>query len=206
MYFKYFLQYVIKILFPPSKEELLVHALTIQKLYTLLSPQHTAHTETLFRYKEPEIRALIWRTKYANDMYAARLLGTLVREIYFSSLRTPHIAIPIPLSRARLRERGFNQATRVLAFAAEGCTHICVDDTALLRTHHRTPQTRLTRKERQENLKGVFAVAKPEKIMGADIILFDDVTTTGTTLSMARTALLQAGAKTVRCIAIARSW
>ena len=89
--------FLFDLLIPPTQEELRVRALSIPHLYTLLSPRSERHVEVLFKYAEPDIRTLLWQTKYKGDMRAAELLGTVVREVYFVPLRAGHLLIPIPL-------------------------------------------------------------------------------------------------------------
>lgn len=199
-----FFALVCNALFPPSEDEKRVRTLTTERLHALLAPQqHRNHIETLFRYREPDIRALLWQTKYKNDTHAAELLGTILKEVIFTPLHTPHLLIPIPLSAKRYRERGFNQVTRIATCAIEGLPSLELCEHVLVRTKHRTPQTRLSHTERRGNLDNVFKVTDPAQIKGKNVILLDDITTTGTTLTKGRRELLKAGARTVYCIALA---
>lgn len=197
------LRSILDILLPPSEDEKRVRTLTIPHLHTLLAPQKKGPIETLFRYKDPAIRILIWQAKYKNDEYAAELLGTILHEVIFSSLHTPHLLIPIPLASARLKDRGFNQVSRIASSAIRGMASIELCEDILVRTENRTPQTKLEKKARLHNLDSVFKVDDPNRLKGKNIILLDDVMTTGTTLKQARKEILKAGPANVYCIALA---
>ena len=78
------------------------------------------------------------------------------------------------------------------------------DFNALEKIRHTAPQSSIkNRALRLQNLSGCFSIPHPEKVRGKNIILIDDVTTTGSTLAEARSVLLSAGARSVHAIAIA---
>ena len=111
------------------------------------------------------------------------------------------ILIPVPLHQRRLRWRGFNQS---LVLAEEIAKHfsIAVVDDCLVRQHHTKAQAKLSKKERLVNLKNCFVCRYPLK--NKNIILIDDVTTTGTTLNECAKALKASGAKSIWGLVIAR--
>jgi ComF family protein len=116
------------------------------------------------------------------------------------------LVLPIPLSEARLRERGFNQAWEIARRVARGLGRPACSD-VLIRTVHTPPQTGLTRAARASNLRGAFAV-RPQartQVEGRHIALVDDIMTTGATFSAATLALKQAGAEAVSVWAVART-
>lgn len=112
------------------------------------------------------------------------------------------VIIPIPLHPVRLRERGFNQAeiiARVLADFLQST--VCCD--GLSRKRNTVPQSSLSKEERASNVKDVFECQRGEMISGADILLIDDVTTTGSTLQDAARALKGGGARSVSALTLA---
>lgn len=115
--------------------------------------------------------------------------------------REPILIIPIPLSKKRLRWRGFNQAE---ILAREFCGYynyqLCLD---LKRKKHRSPQANLNEAKRLINIKSVF-VWKGKSLDGKTIILIDDVATTGATLNEAAHILKLAGAKQVYALVLAK--
>ncbi len=121
------------------------------------------------------------------------------------------IIIPVPLHHARFRERGFNQAWLMIrnwpGLAEKFHTDFSQTEVrrdVLLRTRKTKPQAGLGKKEREENIRGAFCVAKGENVQGKQIILVDDVFTTGSTVSECARVLLEKGAKSVDVLTLAR--
>lgn len=112
--------------------------------------------------------------------------------------------VAVPLHRARRRERGFNQS-RLLARELGRRRGIAVLRGALVKLRHTPPQARLRAAERERNVVGAYAVARPEKVRGKIVVLVDDVTTTGATLRACARALVDAGAKDVRAVTLAQA-
>ena len=113
------------------------------------------------------------------------------------------VTLPIPLSAARLRQRGYQQAA-LLAQALE-CPDIHTQ--WLQRIRDTPPQSRQSRADRLRNLRGAFALAGSlhPRIQGQTVLLVDDVMTTGATLHAAAQVVLAAGAAQVHAVALART-
>jgi len=111
--------------------------------------------------------------------------------------------LPIPLSRQRLRQRGYNQAL-LLARALAGHK---VHANWLLRPRHTEVQSHLSRAQRLGNLRKAFALAPKaaQSLAGRRVVLVDDVITTGATMHAAATLLRQAGVQHVTGLALART-
>lgn len=111
--------------------------------------------------------------------------------------------LPIPLSRQRLQERGFNQALLLARQLAPDKSSAAL----LLRLQHTRAQSRLTRTQRLHNLDDAFAVEPLQlaHLQGKKIVLVDDVMTTGATLHTAALALRQAGAQHITAMVVART-
>lgn len=125
----------------------------------------------------------------------------------FGAALAPHIAtlaaelsrpllVPIPLADKRRAERGFNQA-EILAASLHRATGIPLLSHALIRMRETQTQTELARTERKKNVTGAFDAPSPSLLRGHDIILVDDVATTGATLESAAITCRAAGAKTI---------
>ncbi len=116
------------------------------------------------------------------------------------------ILVPVPLSQRRKRKRGFNQAellTKELALT-DGGVSFKLENNVLMKSRETVHQAHAeNRTERLKNIIGSFSVVNPEKIKGQNIILVDDVITTGATLSEAKKVLNEAGAKKVIAFTIA---
>lgn len=167
----------------------------------------------VFDYRNPIIRRAIWRFKYNNVRGFAELFGEkLYEEIVgdlgdslYLSKNEIFLLIPIPLHKKRLRTRGYNQSELIIRAILKNDTENIFERSpkALVRVRETKPQAKSEKRTaRFENLRGAFH-ADPECVRGKNILLIDDVTTTGATLSEARKTLLSAGARSVRAYAIA---
>jgi ComF family protein len=157
-----------------------------------------------YRY-DSTIKTLIHEFKYQGKDYLgkplARLLIDFIRE-YTLPLDDLDLIIPVPLHKSRLREREFNQAQILSRYIAEGFSRNICDDN-LVRNRQTKTQTELDEKLRLENIRGSFSLHKKEAIKNKNILLIDDVLTTGSTCSEAAFTLKQAGAKIVFVLTLA---
>lgn len=113
--------------------------------------------------------------------------------------------VPVPLSAARERERGYNQS-RLLAAALAQQWDLPVFDALLFRTRHTRAQARLTPEDRLHNVASAFRVANvPASLRGAHLVLVDDVITTGATLNACATALFEGGIRAVSYVTFGRA-
>ena len=177
------------------------------------------------------LRGLIHLLKYERVRPAAEALGGLLAEamagLKFASAEKAALVVPVPLASGRERQRGFNQAEEIAraavrhwgrrgAVAGETKTaqarasvphsrnELELNTSALRRTRETESQTGLTRHQRRLNLRGAFAAARPEEIAGREIILVDDVYTTGTTAYECARVLRRAGAAEIYVATAAR--
>ena len=147
-------------------------------------------------YKSKLTKKAIWALKYKGAKKLAEPLAELICE-HLCEVRLPtaSIIIPIPLSKKRLRKRGFNQAELIAKYLSEKLS-IPMANNVLYKIRHTIPQVKIKNKqERLKNLKGAFCVKNPEIIKGKNVFVVDDVSTTGATINEARKVLEQAGAK-----------
>ena len=201
---------------PKSELDKAVDDVTVEKLSEkLLKGRETENKSiyALFDYRDAVIRHMIWALKYRKNRRVAKVFAQifydfLVEEFsdmsVYSDFNKP-LLIPIPLFKKRQRKRGFNQ-TELLAneITAIGGESFCTLHAGLLKKIKDTPsQTALERQKRLKNVLGAFAVSDVGEIKDRNIILLDDVTTTGATLGEARKTLLQSGAKSVIGVAVA---
>jgi ComF family protein len=114
------------------------------------------------------------------------------------------VLVPIPLTKKKLRWRGFNQAEEIAKEIAKFFKLTLISD-CLIKIKETRDQTELSEKERKENVKGVFFVKNKEKIWEKNVLLIDDVFTTGATMEEAAKVLKEAGAKKIIGIVIAKA-
>lgn len=153
-----------------------------------------------FRYAAPLDR-LLPRLKFAGDLAAGRLVSQLMAE-RLRGVPRPKAIIPVPLHRARLRQRGFDQALE-LARPLGRALGLPVLDGALVRAKATQEQSRLSAIARRRNLKDAFQ-AWPKLPLPDHVVIVDDVMTTGATLRAAAAALKRAGVKRVDAWVAAR--
>jgi ComF family protein len=112
--------------------------------------------------------------------------------------------VPVPLHPRKARERGFDQSA-ILAAGLSRKTGVPLEKRALFRVRYTSTQTRLKRTERRENIRGAFSVPAPDRVRGASLLLVDDVYTTGATVNECAATLMEAGAKNVDVLTLARA-
>ena len=143
-------------------------------------------------------RTIAMRLKYGRKIALARTMAGLMRRP-LGDLAPGALLVPVPLHRWRLWSRGFNQS--VLIARALGREV----DPDLLRRTRATPKLKgLNPAERRATVKGAFALRPGASVRGRDIILVDDVITTGATAEACARTLRKAGARQVELLAFAR--
>lgn len=164
----------------------------------LKSPPAFDATFAVWRYAFP-VDKLIQALKYQHRLALAGLFARAM-------LRGPHPAgdllIPLPLSAARLRERGFNQAAEI-ARPLAAALGIPLDVDSCVRTLETAPQTSLPWKERRRNVKNAFECRTD--FTGKTVVVVDDVMTTGATLDEFARTLKRHGAAQVTNWTVARA-
>lgn len=152
---------------------------------------------------EGALRASILALKREPNL-AARLAELLSRTQQREPLDAAQLIVPVPLHPERLRARGFNQAAE-LGRALASRTALAFDEWSLARaTHTERHRAGMDARARRESVEGAFAVTRPRMIEGANILLVDDVFTTGATVSACAQALKAAGAQEVFVLTLAR--
>jgi ComF family protein len=150
---------------------------------------------------EGPVASAIKRFKFAGQMAMLPLLQSWLRmPVCRELVAAADLLVPVPLHPRRLKARGFNQALLL----ARGVREKPVGLETLVRGRHTVPQVGLNRNERRDNVKGAFAVPHPEDIKGKNILLIDDLLTTGATVRECARVLRRAGAARVEVLTAAR--
>lgn len=191
---------IFDMVFPPSEDALCVRKMHDDDITLLAHTMHINNVVILSEFKNPYVKALIHETKFHDNTHATHLLAHLC-DIHFTSHADQYdIIIPIPLSPTRMRARGYNQVFEVLRHTQLADL---VSTKILKRVRDTKPQTQLDKHERLQNIRGAFAVTRPDLVRGKRILLVDDVHTTGATLEAAKAALLPHSPASVTCHAFA---
>lgn len=167
---------------PRTTYQFTPHDNPMAQLFWHLSPVEKA-AALIFYEPHSEVAQLIYDLKYhdrpdiGEDM--GRLMaGEMQLARFFDGI---DMLLPVPLSRKRLRQRGYNQSEQ-LAVGISDVTHLPVVTKALRRTHFHQSQTQLSRRERQENVENLFELRDGSMLQGKHVLLIDDICTTGATL------------------------
>jgi ComF family protein len=114
------------------------------------------------------------------------------------------VLVPVPLSKKKLKWRGFNQAEEIAKELANFLKIPLISD-CLIKTKETKDQVELSEKERKENVKGAFYIKNKEKIAGKNVLLVDDVFTTGATMEEAAKVLKEAGSEKIVGVVVAKA-
>ena len=195
------------LLFPPRSAEEILRDVSTDAFLGKAAPRLVADTrpETvgLLPFSAASVRAAIHEAKYHGSEFAFGLLSTVLADYLREAddeFRKP-LVVPVPLGKARRKERGFNQTEEIARRVARELG-LPVDATLLVRTRETASQVSLPRGARLQNMRGAFSAAHPLDPAHTYIVI-DDVITTGATLQAAIDALTAAGAKHIVPLALA---
>ena len=156
---------------------------------------------------EGSLLEAVHHLKYHGKTSLAGSLGPLLARFTQDWLgETPldFLVIPVPLHPAKLRERGYNQSLLLARYVAQALKAE-VDFLSLRRNRNTTPQTGLGKKQREQNVKNAFDLERGNGLKGRNILLVDDVSTTGNTLNACSKTLRKGGADGIYCVTLARA-
>ena len=149
------------------------------------------------------MRQAIHQLKYRNVRALAASLARLLQDYLITNSVPGGVLVPVPLHQKRLRERGYNQSS-LLAQELSKLINLPVVDNCLFRRQHAPPQARTsTVEERRGNVADAFA-CRDHRLQGKQVLLIDDVSTSGVTLDACAGALKAAGATSVWGLTLAK--
>jgi competence protein ComFC len=202
--------YLINTLFSENEK-----ILTSQNFQTLpKAVNDSPHIFSIFYYKNAIVKKLIKQIKYKGDRKATFQVAEILYDYLLEDVSekmemhnfTNPIVVPIPATKHRMKEHGFNQCERIVKYIEKldinNNFNYIYNELIKIKENESQAHTK-NRIERLNNIKNSFAVKNPEAVRGQNIILIDDVWTTGATLEEARKELLEAGARSVVAYTIA---
>jgi ComF family protein len=152
-----------------------------------------------FGLYEGALKKAINLLKYHNVKRLSKPLSDIITPVKIPAVDT---VVPVPLYEKRLRQREYNQSALLAKYLAESLG-VSVLLNCLVKIRDTAPQVGLRSKDRRKNIKNAFAVTQREQIEGKNIMLVDDVVTTGATIRECSRVLKKAGADNIYVIALA---
>jgi ComF family protein len=168
------------------------------------SKLHFRSARSAVAFKD-EAQEVIHRYKYQHALWFEPFLSDLLARVTRPELEAEKwdFIVPVPLHPTKQRERGFNQAERLAACLGRA-TGIPMNSRLLRRVTNTPSQTKLSREQREANMRNAFAPANKRRLNGARIVVLDDVFTTGATTNACAQVLKRAGAAEVCVWTVAR--
>lgn len=208
---------ILDFIFPRASSVILIQNMTAEEIIREIPKARwidNDESKALFDYKNESTRRAIWEIKYRknekllsvfSEPFYEFILDELADRALFSDFKNP-IIVPIPTSKKRLKERGYNQCELIAKEIEriDSGKNFTLSKNILEKIKDSPSQTSVkNRAKRLQNLKGCFKTVNPDEVKDMNIILIDDVITTGATMSEAKKSLMDAGARQVLCFALA---
>lgn len=161
----------------------------------------------LFAYQDDVVKQLIWEIKYYKNLKVADSVGKILAQkiLEKTNANESYILVPIPQTSKRLNERGFNH-TKLIADAVLKYlpSHFSCSDSILRKIRNTPKQNSIeNRADRFKNIEGAFSVIDPYPFTNKNIIIIDDVVTTGATIGEAHRVLTQSQPHQILSFALA---
>ena len=150
-----------------------------------------------------KVSAAVQRLKFSQEKYLAKDFAKILAEKFYAVSVKVDIVTFVPSTTKRIKQRGYNQAEEIAVEFAHIVDIPCLN--LLVKTKETAHQTELNRKERLQNLIGSIAVGDKWQVKGKNILVIDDVFTTGSTMSACARALKKAGANKVYGLTLAKT-
>lgn len=152
------------------------------------------------------VKNAIWRLKKDRYIYSAETFGKMIYDMLkaYGQEKNIDCIIPVPVNTNTLKSRGYNQAM-LIAKEISVFSGIPIMDKAIIVSDKKQEQKKLNAKQRAENAKKAFLFSGKSNIIGLNILLIDDVCTTGSTLSVLAEMLIENGARNISAAVFAKT-
>ncbi|WP_291728100.1 ComF family protein [Bernardetia sp.] len=193
---------VCRVSFPRTNFHLDKENMLAQKFWGRVKVEH-AFAYLFFR-KQSNVQSMLHYLKYKNAPEIGQIIGSWYGQELLDNdfYKNFDVIVPVPLHPKKFKSRGYNQS----AYFGRGISEVWKIpqlEQGLQKVAHTESQTKKSREERYQNIKTGFTVPNPKEIEGKNVLVVDDVVTTGATLEACISLLLENGAKTVSVAAIA---
>lgn len=143
--------------------------------------------------------------KFNEKPYLNKIFSSLINKYQknYLNFNFYDIIIPVPISKKRLKNRGYNQS---LLYAKDISkeNNIQLENKVIIKIKNNNAQSSLNKEEREQNVQGVYKVINSKKVKNKKILLLDDIYTTGSTLNECSKELIKAGASYIDVFTIAK--
>jgi len=188
-------KYILDFIFPPTKTELELRELSVSDVFERLPtapPTEYPFIYSIFSYQNPLVKELVWQIKYKRNKHAISIAGySLYTRL--STIEGDITLVPVPISKSRRRERGYNQSELIVnEIVKMDNNRFKADFNLVKRNVDIEKQTFKNKNDRFKNTKDIFKVTRLPRLT-EKIVIIDDVSTTGSTINEIRNVLLEAG-------------
>lgn len=159
----------------------------------------------LFEYKD-KVRNLILDYKFNDKSYLYKLFSKIIikNEKICGILKKYDIIIPVPIHKKRKQKRGYNQSELITKEISKKIPNLIHENKAIQKIKNNTEQSSLSKEQRKQNVKDVYKILNKEKMQNKNIVLLDDIYTTGNTVNEISKILKQNGANKILVLTIAK--
>lgn len=173
-------------------------------VYQRLASLHklTFATAFLHFYKQGIAQNLLHALKYKGRKDIGTYLGNKCGRVIKENLSEFDTIISVPIHERKIKNRGYNQSDLIAAGMSEA-TGIAFDPDLVTRNVHTTSQTKMSKVGRWKNVESVYSISTPEKVVGKNIVIVDDIITTGATISLLAEMLDTYGVNQIAIVCIA---
>ena len=159
----------------------------------------------LFKY-EGIIREKIIEYKFEDKAYLYKFFEKIIinNKKICDFIKSYDIIIPVPISKERKKERGYNQTSLIARSIADDFDKIIFGNSVIIKEKNIQRQSELNKEQRIENVKNSFKIKEDSNIKDKKVLIFDDIYTTGSTVNECAKALKEAGTKEIGVLTIAK--
>lgn len=167
------------------------------------APPHFDKALYLYEYNHI-VKKIVSKIKFADKTHLAKIIAQLLHKNFAEEINSCDFITFVPMHRKRLNQRYFNQSALIAKWLGKFSSKKILYH-ALKRKKFTSPQMTLTKKQRLENIKGVFAVTEKDLIKDRQLLLVDDVYTTGATVNECAKILRKSGAQKITVLTFAKT-